>query len=187
METATQRNIWTDAGLDHNVIARLWAKSSDGLRSALAEQFQRLLSEDREDQNDTSWLWPKGDDYDVVCSFKRLRNLRQPLGTRDRLKAAAEDLRSANTVTERRAAVREFRAAFAEFVASLLRFLVRVLILLLSRMLGRAGADDVPVWKPDPIDAAPQITPRGPNLAFPVTTYRGGRRSSAQGSAVLVA
>lgn len=107
---------------------------------------------------------------------------------RARLRSAVENLRSATTATERRTAVRNFLAALAELIACLLRFLVRVLILLLSRLLGRAVADDVPVWKPEPIDTSPQITPRGPNSVFPVTNHRGGHHSScALGSAVLAA
>lgn len=127
-------------------------------------------------------------DFDAARAIAHFsEDLRQPVSTRARLRDAAEDLRAAVTIAERRTAVREFRAALAEFLVCLVQFLVRVLILLLSRMLGRMGADDVPVWKPDPIDTAPQITPRGPNTSFSVTTYRGGRRSSAQGSAVLPA
>ncbi|MEU8617047.1 hypothetical protein [Streptomyces sp. NPDC048623] len=111
----------------------------------------------------------------------------EPADARTRVRAAAEELRSASTAEERRTAARNFLSALAAFFVCLLRFLVRVLILLLSRLLGRVAADDVPAWKPDPIDAAPKITPRGPNTVFPVATYRGGRHSSAQGSAVLAA
>ena len=104
-----------------------------------------------------------------------------------RLRGAVENLRSASTVTERRAAARDFLAALGELIACLLRFLVRVLILLLSRLLGRAAADDVPVWKPEPIDTSPQITPRGPNPAFRLHIHRGGFHRSVFGSAVPAA
>ncbi|MFI0728608.1 hypothetical protein ACH4S9_06235 [Streptomyces sp. NPDC021225] len=104
-----------------------------------------------------------------------------------RVKSAVEDLRLASTAQERRCAVQRFLAALAELIACLLRFLGRLLILLLSRLLGRAAADEIPLWTPEPIDASPQITPRGPNLAFLVYTHRGGFRRSALGSAVLAA
>lgn len=182
-----KRKIWADTGVDIDILPILASiEDVDGSPDVFREQIWRLgtLAHDRSKVSIRLW----GDaDFKAAEAIARLGDLRQPRGTRDRLRGAAEDLRSAVTVTERRSAVREFRAALAEFLDCLLRFLVRVLILLLSRMLGRVGADDVPVWKPDPIDATPQITPRGPNTAFPVTTYRGGRRSSAQGSAVLAA
>lgn len=105
-----------------------------------------------------------------------------------RLRAASQRLREATKAEDDpRTAAREFLAALAELIACLLRFLVRMLILLLSRLLGRAAADDVPVWKPDPIDTTPQITPRGPNPIFPVFLHRGGFRRSALGSVVLAA
>lgn len=106
---------------------------------------------------------------------------------RARLKSAVENLRAASTVAERRIAARDFLSALGELIACLLRFLVRVLLLLLSRLLGRSAADDMPVWKPEPIDTSPQITPRGPNDAFPVYTHWGGFHRSALGSAVLAA
>jgi hypothetical protein len=107
---------------------------------------------------------------------------------RARFRAAAEQLRTAESATDRRTAAREFLAAMAELIAQLLHFLVRLLLLLLSKLLGlRGGIGDIPVWKPEPIDARPQVTPRGPNTAFPVKTHRGGHRSSALGSVVLAA
>ncbi|WP_158708854.1 hypothetical protein [Streptomyces sp. NRRL S-920] len=107
---------------------------------------------------------------------------------RKRYRAAADELRAATTVAERRTAARAFLAALAELVACLLEFLVVVLLVLLSRLLGRVAADDVREWKPEPIEAVPQITPRGPNSAFPVHTHRGGHHGSrALGSAVLAA
>ncbi|MFF3751037.1 hypothetical protein ACFYYH_11335 [Streptomyces sp. NPDC002018] len=108
-------------------------------------------------------------------------------GARAHIRSAAESLRSASTVAERRTAVTVFLAALGELIACLLRFLVRVLILLLSRLLGRAAVENVPVWKPDPIDTSPQITPRGPNSALPLITHRGGHHRSALGSAVIAA
>ncbi|MFB7379857.1 hypothetical protein ACFC26_16500 [Kitasatospora purpeofusca] len=104
-----------------------------------------------------------------------------------RVKNAADRLRTTKVGAERRSAVREFLAALADLIICLLRFLVRTLLLLLSRSLARTGSADVPVWKPQPIDVSPQITPRGPNAAFPVNTYRGGRRRSALGNVVLAA
>ncbi|MFE4536485.1 hypothetical protein ACFRKB_15595 [Streptomyces scopuliridis] len=113
-------------------------------------------------------------------------------GTRERackqLWRAAWGLRHATTSTERRAYVREFLDALAESSAQLLQMLARVLLVLLSRLLGRTATFDIPAWKPVPLDSAPQIAPRGPNPAFPVSIYRGGRQSScALGSAVLAA
>ncbi|MBC9714491.1 hypothetical protein H9Y04_18175 [Streptomyces sp. TRM66268-LWL] len=104
-----------------------------------------------------------------------------------RVKKAAEGLRAASTAVQRRAAVKEYLCALAELIVCLLRFLLDVLIAILSAILGREATDDVPVWKPDPIETTPQITPRGPNAAFPVNTYRGGHSRSALGSVVLAA
>ncbi|MDT0454832.1 hypothetical protein RM550_03625 [Streptomyces sp. DSM 41527] len=104
-----------------------------------------------------------------------------------RLWRAAWGLRHTKTTIERRDSVREFLAALAELSAQLLQMLARVLLVLLSRLLGRTAADDVPAWKPVPIDSTPQIAPRGPNPAFPVNINRGGHRRSTLGSVVLAA
>ena len=120
-------------------------------------------------------------DFDAEC-FRLERD-----DAHARLRTAVENLRAARTATERRCAVKDFLAAVGELIAYLLRFLVRVLMLVLSRLLGRATNDDSPVWKPEPIDTAPQITPRGPNFAFPVTIHRGGGQRSTLGSVVLAA
>lgn len=107
---------------------------------------------------------------------------------RERLRGAAEALRSASNLEDRRSAAREFLAALGALIARLLDFLLRLLIMLLSRLLGRrAGADDIPVWNPEPIDAFPQVAPRGPNAAFLVFSHRGGHQRSALGSAVPAA
>ncbi|WUH96090.1 hypothetical protein OG900_10265 [Streptomyces sp. NBC_00433] len=107
---------------------------------------------------------------------------------RARLRDAVDGLRTAKSLRERRLAAREFLDAVAELIICLLAFLSRALLLLLSRLLNRAGTkDDLPTWMPDPIETAPQITPRGPNPAFPVSTYRGGRRSSTPGGVAVAA
>ncbi|MCX4978530.1 hypothetical protein [Streptomyces sp. NBC_00620] len=106
---------------------------------------------------------------------------------RERLRVLAENLRSASTANERRIAVREFLASLAEMISCLLRYLGRVLMLLLSLLLGSMVRNDVPAWTLDPLNASPQVNPRGPNSSFPVTIHRGGHRSSALGSAVLAA
>ncbi|GAA1305786.1 hypothetical protein [Streptomyces javensis] len=108
----------------------------------------------------------------------------QQVETASAIRAAGERLRNAITASERRTAAREFLEALSDLMLSLLCFLVRVLLLLLSRSLSRAKHEDVPVWQPEPIDTSPQIRPRGPNSALPVTTYRGGHYRSALGSAV---
>lgn len=131
----------------------------------------------------------RGETQHVVCGL-RMEDLDvRPAGSHphDRLRTAALRLEVAGTAAERRTAARALAEALAEVIACLLRFLIRVLILLLSRLLGRAAADDVPVWKPVPIEATPQIAPRGPNSAFPVTTHRGGHHRSTLGSVVLAA
>lgn len=104
-----------------------------------------------------------------------------------RLWRAAWGLRHAKTTIERRDSAREFLAALAELSAQLLQMLARVLLVLLSRLLGRTAAEDVPVWRPVPIDSTPQIAPRGPNPAFPVNINRGGHHRSTPGSVVLAA
>jgi hypothetical protein len=106
---------------------------------------------------------------------------------RTRVAKAVERLRAASAADERRAAAREFLAALAELVAVLLHFLVRVLLLLLSRLLGESAAMNAPAWKPVPIETTPQVAPRGPNSAFPVNTYRGGHDCSTLGSVELAA
>ncbi|MER5891362.1 hypothetical protein ABT160_46890 [Streptomyces sp. NPDC001941] len=124
----------------------------------------------------------------IVGESRSLRDLRdREDAARCDIKVAAKRLREAEGAESRRAAAREFLAALATLIAALLAFVVRVLLLLLSRALGRTYAEDVPVWQPEPIDEKPQIAPRGPNSAFPVNIIRGGHRSSAQGSAVLAA
>ena len=105
-----------------------------------------------------------------------------------RLRRASRTLRQ--TVAEGgdlRAAVREFLAAVAHFVRSSVEFLTALLTLLLARNIGFVLIDVDDCWRPTPIDSSPQITPRGPNTALPMPTYRGGRRSSALGSALLAA
>ncbi|MDH6123028.1 hypothetical protein ABH930_007416 [Kitasatospora sp. GAS204A] len=106
---------------------------------------------------------------------------------RSALRSAADAMRQAETPGERREAVRGFLTATAELILCLLSFLVAVLLALLSRSLGRSSTDQVQVWQPEPIEESPQITPRGPNAPFPVSTYRGGHHRSALGSAVLAA
>lgn len=108
-----------------------------------------------------------------------------PIDARSRFRMAADRLRTAESAADRRSAARDFLWALAELIVCLLRFMVRALFALLSRLLGREVADEAPTWKPDPIDTAPQIAPRGPNSAFPVTTHRGGHCRSTLGSVVL--
>ncbi|MEU1148367.1 hypothetical protein ACFYO9_31665 [Streptomyces sp. NPDC005863] len=107
---------------------------------------------------------------------------------RKQLRSAADALKSADTTGQRRVAVRNFLSALAELFLCLLRFVVRVLLALLSLRLGRVTTDDVPDWTSDPIDATPQITPRGPTFSFPALINRGGHHCSrALGSAILAA
>ncbi|MEI5103962.1 hypothetical protein RB200_42665 [Streptomyces sp. PmtG] len=104
-----------------------------------------------------------------------------------RLQFVAFVMRRATSSAERRRAAKEFLDAVANLVARLLAFLAYVLLRLLSHLLGRASADDVPVWAPVPLERTPEITPRGPNPAFPVNTHRGGHHRSTLGSVVLAA
>ncbi|GAA3492031.1 hypothetical protein GCM10018987_61140 [Streptomyces cremeus] len=106
---------------------------------------------------------------------------------RRRFRRAAQDLRTATAPVERRAAARAFLVALEALVAALLGFLAAVLLLLLSRRLSQLSADDIPVWTPVPLERTPEITPRGPNSAFPVNTHRGGHHRSTLGSVVLAA
>ncbi|WP_198351754.1 hypothetical protein [Streptomyces typhae] len=106
---------------------------------------------------------------------------------RSRLRTAAYGLRTATTTEERREAVREFLCALAELIACLLGFLVRLMMRLLSGLLGRTITVNVTVWTPVPLERTPEITPRGPNLASPVNTHRGGHHRSTLGSVVLAA
>jgi hypothetical protein len=106
---------------------------------------------------------------------------------RSRLCDAGELLRNAVTRSDKRAAVREFLEALTELVLFLVRLFACAALLLLSCSVSRINVGTKALWKPPPMDTAPQITPRGPNSAFPVNTYRGGHHSSALGSAVLAA
>ncbi|WP_322985507.1 hypothetical protein [Streptomyces sp. S584] len=121
----------------------------------------------------------------VVVECKAYRQ--QTKRARARLWAAAIALQAASTARERRKAAREFCAAVAELVAHIIAFLVGVLLRLLSGLLGRTTAIDVAVRTPVPLERTPDVTPRGPNSAFPVNKHRGGRHRSALGSAVLAA
>jgi hypothetical protein len=104
-----------------------------------------------------------------------------------RLGRASAKLRRATTTRERQDAARDFLSALAELTSCLVAFVVRVLHRLLSRLLGRTSANDVLVWTPVPLERTPEITPRGPNPAFPVNTHRGGHHRSTPGSVVLAA
>lgn len=98
-----------------------------------------------------------------------------------------ELMQSATTADERRAAARSYLEALAELFACLLRFIVAALLLALFRSTTRLPESDHSDWKPDPIDASPGVTPRGPNRAVPVWINRGGHHRSALGSVVLAA
>jgi hypothetical protein len=104
-----------------------------------------------------------------------------------RLREKSNCIRNAKTRVERRAAVRDFLTALAELLLCLLRFLIHAMRILLSRLVGSSAMPPKPLWVPEPIEVSPQITPRGPNSAFPVMPYRGGHHRSALGSAVLAA
>ncbi|MFI8930916.1 hypothetical protein ACIG3E_25020 [Streptomyces sp. NPDC053474] len=106
---------------------------------------------------------------------------------RSRLHAAAYGLRTATTAEERREAAREFLSALAELMECLLAFLVHSLLRLLSGLLGSGTANDVPAWTPIPLERTPEITPCGPNSAFPVHIHRGGHHRSTLGSVALAA
>ncbi|MFI6607128.1 hypothetical protein [Streptomyces sp. NPDC050507] len=109
------------------------------------------------------------------------------LEVRNRLRDAGEMLRNAVTRSDKRAAVRKFLEALTELLLFLVRFFVSATLLMLSYSISRVDDGVNARWKPPPMDTAPQITPRGPNSAFPVLTYRGGHYGSALGSAVLAA
>ncbi|MFE2625925.1 hypothetical protein ACFXKH_38675, partial [Streptomyces caelestis] len=112
----------------------------------------------------------------------------QAAGVLTRLLAAAAHLQKASTTRERREAAHEFCAAVADLLAHILAFLVRALLRLLSGLLACTTANDIAVRTPVPRELLPDITPRGPNPAFPVSEHRGGHHSSrALGSAVLAA
>ncbi|WP_404956606.1 hypothetical protein [Streptomyces sp. 147326] len=132
-------------------------------------------------KDEPDFVWADGEQVIIVeCKSTQSRACK-------RLWRAAWGLRFAKSNNERREAAREFLAALAELRDELLQMLARVLLVLLSRLLSRTAPDDVPMWKPIPIDATPQIAPRGPNPAFPVNTNRGGHRRSTLGSVVLAA
>ncbi|MFF3544624.1 hypothetical protein ACFYXD_22570 [Streptomyces platensis] len=149
--------------------------------SRLAEWLTTPVSDGPAPDSVPDFVWVDGERLFIV----------EAKGSRERackrLWRAAWGLRHAKTTIERRDSAREFLAALAELSAQLLQMLARVLLVLLSRLLGRTAADDVPVWKPVPIDSTPQIAPRGPNPTFPVNVNRGGHYRSTRGSVVLAA
>ncbi|MFB7129806.1 hypothetical protein [Kitasatospora sp. NPDC056273] len=110
-----------------------------------------------------------------------------PKSATARVKHAADRLRTAEPGPERRETAREFLEALAELIICLLRLLVRALLRLLSITLARTRTANLPTWQPEPIEESPQIAPRGPNVPFPVSTHRGGRRSSTLGNVVVAA
>ncbi|MFD7539579.1 hypothetical protein [Streptomyces sp. NPDC059819] len=124
---------------------------------------------------------------EVPCGVGRTELFVATRDLRSRLRVAAYGMRVATTAEERREAAREFLGALAELIACLIGFVVRLLLRLLSGLLGRATAYDVPAWTPMPLERTPQIAPRGPNPAFPVNTHRGGHQRSTLGSVVLAA
>ncbi|MBH5334947.1 hypothetical protein IHE55_09135 [Streptomyces pactum] len=130
-------------------------------------------------------------DVDIVIDDGEIRIIaecKESLGHAfKRLWQAAWGLRRAKTRAERQLAAAEFLAALAELKVQLLQIIARLLLLLLSRALGRRHSEDAPDWQPEPLDETPQIAPRAPSTALPVITYRGGHRGSALGSAVLAA
>ncbi|MGG7572599.1 hypothetical protein [Streptomyces sirii] len=105
-----------------------------------------------------------------------------------RVRDAGANLRLATEFGgDTKAAVHEYLAALADALSFLIELIAATLLLLLSRSLGEQHQETDYRWKPEPIDASPQIAPRGPNHAFPVATYRGGHLRSALGSVVLTA
>lgn len=106
---------------------------------------------------------------------------------RSRLQNASESLRNAATRSERRVAVREFLEALTAVVLLLARFFAGIVLLILSCSISRVDVDAKALWQPPPMDETPQIAPRGPNSAVPVSTYRGGHHRSAPGSAATAA
>lgn len=103
------------------------------------------------------------------------------------LRKAGNKLKEAGTRAERCVAAREFLAALADLLLCLLQFIVQAVLMLLSQLMGRSNVLPVAMWKPEPTDIFPRVTPRGPNPALPVITYRGGHHRSSLGSVVLAA
>ncbi|MFG2716232.1 hypothetical protein ACGFX2_37730 [Streptomyces goshikiensis] len=145
--------------------------------SALAEWAKAPVPIDGE----PDLVWPDGERV-VIVEYKST----QRRACR-RLWRAAWNLRRAKTISERRHAARQFLDELAGLRVELLKMLARVLLVLLSRLLSRTAPDDVPIWKPIPIDATPQIAPRAPNPAVPVNITWGGHCRSTLGSVVLAA
>ncbi|MFJ3649880.1 hypothetical protein [Streptomyces murinus] len=174
------------AAEDHGLLNRLTERMTDPVFAAAVEETLAVLAAAfpllTADSGPTPDFVCGHDDQLIVveCKDPGERACR-------RLWRAAWGLRRAKTTIERREAAREFLAALAELRAQLLQMLARVLLVLLSRLLGRTAADDVAVWKPVPIDSTPQIAPRGPNPVLPVNINRGGHQRSMLGSVVLTA
>ncbi|MFC1435331.1 hypothetical protein ACEZDB_32295 [Streptacidiphilus sp. N1-3] len=84
--------------------------------------------------------------------------------------------------------VGDFLRALAKLVGALMDLVRALLSLFLSRTSAKPRQDpDIP-GTPALIDKTPQLRPRSClSVALPVGAYRGGRRSSALGSAVLAA
>ncbi|MFE6159942.1 hypothetical protein ACFQ7F_13640 [Streptomyces sp. NPDC056486] len=185
--------------MDANEPYKITWWTGDTPSDQLANAVKRWLSTPKRDLEDSvvvhTAMLSVGVDIDLVIADGQHRYVstsesfaNEEATARRQLRAAADALKSAVTASQRRVAVRNFLSALAELFLCLLRFVVRVLLALLSLLLGRGTADDASDWTSDLIDATPRATPRGPTFALPVLIHRGGHHSSrALGSAVLAA
>lgn len=173
-------------------VARLWGKTRFDYEPVPLRDFLRYTESPSEVERRLAELLSQHDIGKTAASFQWFTGSNDPTGeqlcsARERVRESAKAMQRAENTNARRAAARDFLAAVAELVLCLLCFLVRALLTLMSRSLGRTSANHTLVWQPEPIEESPQITPRGPNTALPVSCYRGGRRSSALGNVVVAA
>ncbi|MFE2747803.1 hypothetical protein ACFXKX_26280 [Streptomyces scopuliridis] len=194
---ATQRTIasaWQDGETgpaDLEALRTLWGKSESLFSDGLARSWAVIDQSDSEKvplllgPTHGPFVFASAGSGKTANFLALLRKSTD--AARDTLHEAGNKLKSATSRAERRVAVRGFLSALADLLLCLLQFLVRAVLMLLSQLIGRSSVIPTALWKPEPIDTSPRVTPRGPNPAFPVITYRGGHYRSTLGSVVLAA
>ncbi|GAA2168034.1 MULTISPECIES: hypothetical protein [Glycomyces] len=120
---------------------------------------------------------------ELVDEWNQIFRLPSGDDKRSRVRTAFEAIQSASTVESRRSAARAFLAALSDLICDLRILLARILMILLSLLMGRQGsASSAPVWKIHPLKIYPQVTPRGSNYSFPVLVRRGSHEGSSLGA-----
>lgn len=144
---------------------RSWISTGSGKTSIILDVLSKV------DHNLSLWAIDEVYSYRQVVDRFLPRETNPEADPRARFRAAAARLRASQTPSTARA----FLSALADLIAYVLSFLTLLLILLMSSLMGQQRSNaDLAVWKSEPIESLPQITPRGPNKRFPVYRHRVG-------------